>query len=199
MRLEYSGSVDCTTLLPVRWLWVQHRSAAHRSASHHLHAELPAHCFCRAARSWKWPTCHVACMRDALHFILISQCWLWCAVTAALCCCVLALATLPLCQVALQCHGHDAPCTSLPNTHARILTPHAHICSVFAMQGMQTCIGGFDLLTGVRSGRVDVRAPAVGMAFSRDGSLLVVATQVCTATNTVLARNAVLACAHTGA
>ena len=40
-----------------------------------------------------------------------------------------------------------------------------------------TCIGGYDLLTGCRLGRVDARAPAVGMVFSRDGALLAAATQ----------------------
>jgi hypothetical protein len=45
-------------------------------------------------------------------------------------------------------------------------------------QGVQTCVGGYDLVTGVRLGRVDLRTPAVALMFSRDGSLLVVATQV---------------------
>jgi hypothetical protein len=39
-------------------------------------------------------------------------------------------------------------------------------------------VGGYDLVTGVRLGRVDLRTPAVALMFSRDGSLLVVATQV---------------------
>lgn len=43
--------------------------------------------------------------------------------------------------------------------------------------GVASFVGGYDLLTGCRLGRVDVRTPAVSMVFSRDGSLLVVATQ----------------------
>jgi hypothetical protein len=45
-------------------------------------------------------------------------------------------------------------------------------------QGVQTCIGGYDLVSGVRQGRVDVRSPPVALMFSNDGSLLVVATAV---------------------
>jgi hypothetical protein len=57
--------------------------------------------------------------------------------------------------------------------HLRAL-PRAHAPSP---QGVATSIGGYDLLTGCRMGRVDVHSPPVGMAFSRDGTLLVVATQ----------------------
>lgn len=46
------------------------------------------------------------------------------------------------------------------------------------VQGVQTCVGGYDLINGIRMGRVDIRTPAVALLFSRDGSLLVVATQV---------------------
>jgi hypothetical protein len=52
-------------------------------------------------------------------------------------------------------------------------------CLLPCAQGVQTCVGGYDLVTGVRLGRVDLRTPAVALMFSRDGSLLVVATQVC--------------------
>lgn len=34
------------------------------------------------------------------------------------------------------------------------------------------------MIHGIRMGRVDIRTPAVALMFSRDGSLLVVATQV---------------------
>jgi hypothetical protein len=46
------------------------------------------------------------------------------------------------------------------------------------LQGVATCIGGYDLVSGVRQGRVDVKSPPVALMFSRDGSLLVVATAV---------------------
>lgn len=46
------------------------------------------------------------------------------------------------------------------------------------LQGVATCVGGYDLLSGCRMGRVELRSPPVGMVYSRDGSLLVVATQV---------------------
>lgn len=45
-------------------------------------------------------------------------------------------------------------------------------------QGVHTCLGGYDLVSGVREGRVDVKAPPVALSFSRDGALLVVATSV---------------------
>lgn len=47
------------------------------------------------------------------------------------------------------------------------------------LQGVQSSVGGYDLLSGCRMGRAEVRTPAIHMVFSRDGSLLVVATQVC--------------------
>lgn len=55
---------------------------------------------------------------------------------------------------------------------------HLYTLNSFGMQGVQTCVGGFDLIHGIRMGRVDIRTPAVALMFSRDGSLLVVATQV---------------------
>ncbi|KIY95105.1 hypothetical protein MNEG_12855 [Monoraphidium neglectum] len=69
-----------------------------------------------------------------------------------------------------------ADISSLPRgTHVRCLAFHPQ--RPLLAVGVATCVGGYDLLTGCRMGRVDVRTPAVGMVFSQDGSLLVVATQ----------------------
>lgn len=49
---------------------------------------------------------------------------------------------------------------------------------VTPLQGVSNCVGAYDLITGCRTGRVEVGQPAVDMAFSPDGSMLVVATRV---------------------
>eukprot|EP00775_Hariotina_reticulata_P010067 gene10067-10222_t len=59
--------------------------------------------------------------------------------------------------------------------HARCIAFHP-LRPILAV-GIQSCVGAYDLMTGVRLGRVDIRTPPVAMLFSRDGSLLVVATQ----------------------
>lgn len=67
---------------------------------------------------------------------------------------------------------------------ARIASSRPLVCGKFdlhvlsVLQGVATCIGGYDLVSGVRQGRVDVKSPPVALVFSRDGSLLVVATAV---------------------
>jgi hypothetical protein len=54
----------------------------------------------------------------------------------------------------------------------------ADACRAPAAQGVASYVGGYDLLTGCRLGRVDVKSPAVAMCFSPDATTLVVATQV---------------------
>jgi hypothetical protein len=46
------------------------------------------------------------------------------------------------------------------------------------LQGVASFVGGYDMLTGCRLGRVDVRSTPVNMCFTPDASTLVVATQV---------------------
>ena len=70
----------------------------------------------------------------------------------------------------------QTPFTSLPRgVHVRCLAFHPR--RALLALGLGTHVGGVDLHTGARVGRVDVRSPPVAMAFSRDGSLLVVATE----------------------
>lgn len=82
---------------------------------------------------------------------------------AVLCCLSCKLRTLLRHICALQCQRTPLRAT-------------ATLCHF--VQGVSTCIGGYDLVSGVRQGRVDVKSPPVALMFSRDGSLLVVATAV---------------------
>jgi hypothetical protein len=75
--------------------------------------------------------------------------------------------------VGAPCRGGDGA------TDARRASPGPPpLLALAKPQGVGNCVGGYDLLNACRLGRADVRTPAVGMTFSRDGSLLVVATQV---------------------
>eukprot|EP00878_Enallax_costatus_P005037 GHUV01005297.1.p1 GENE.GHUV01005297.1~~GHUV01005297.1.p1 ORF type:complete len:1446 (+),score=421.24 GHUV01005297.1:301-4638(+) len=83
----------------------------------------------------------------------------------------------------LEAAGHIDVATLLPveisnlprGVHARCIAFHPQ--KPLLAVGVQTCVGGYDLINGIRVGRVDIRTPAVALMFSRDGSLLVVATQ----------------------
>jgi hypothetical protein len=46
------------------------------------------------------------------------------------------------------------------------------------LQGVPGFVGAYDLQSGCRIGRIDIRATAIELKFSSDGSLLVVATAV---------------------
>lgn len=70
-------------------------------------------------------------------------------------------------------------------THTVVLcvqaTKQRAVCASMCccVQGVASCIGGYDLVSGVRLGRVDVKSPPICLMFGRDGSMLVVATAVC--------------------
>jgi hypothetical protein len=88
--------------------------------------------------------------------------------------------------------GKDRPPSCTPHSHllrslqascSKIFIAWPDLASCFppfrcCAQGVATCIGGYDLVSGVRQGRVDVKSPPIALMFSRDGSLLVVATAV---------------------
>ncbi|WIA34203.1 hypothetical protein OEZ86_012559 [Tetradesmus obliquus] len=85
--------------------------------------------------------------------------------------------------VRLEAAGHVDCATLLPVEVASLprgLHPRCvafHPLKPLLAVGVASCVGGYDLVSGVRLGRVELRTPAVALTFSRDGSLLVAATQ----------------------